>query len=88
MKRDELIKAKLSEKQSVDLDEIKEDDLHSLKRLKSDEEDNLRTVTKSIKRYLENHTLTLGSEFLTLKEKEQSIKVRIKLIDKIIEEYV
>lgn len=88
MKRKEHIEQKLNEKEKVDFDEIQKDDKRSLDRLKREEEDNLYEVDKSIKRYLQNHTLTLGSEFVALKEKKASIEQRIKLIDQIIEDHV
>lgn len=88
MKRKDLIENKLSDKQKVDFEEIHEDDKRSMKRLIADEEDKLHDVKKNIKRYKENHTLVIGSEFVTLIETKKSIEARIELLNKIGEDHV
>ena len=88
MKRKELIQNKLDEKERVDFEEIHEDDKRSMRRLIADEEDNLHDVNKQIKRYKENHTLTIGAEFVALIEKQRDTKNRISLLKEIKEEHV
>jgi hypothetical protein len=88
MKRKELIQQKLDDKQKVDFEEIHEDDVRSMKRMISEEEDKLHDVKKQIKRYKENHTLCIGADFVSLIELKDSIEGRIRLLNKIKEDHV
>lgn len=88
MKRQDLIQAKLDDKQKVDFTEIHEDDKRSMKRLISEEEENLYEVEKKIKRYQENPTLTIGSEFVALIESKKAIDTRIALLKEVQGKYV
>jgi len=88
MKREEAIKLKLNEKTKVDFNEIHEDDVRSIDRMIADAEDELHRVKKQIKRYVENHTLTLNSDFVALVVNKNEVKDRIALLKQIIKDYV
>lgn len=88
MKRKELIQAKLDENQKVDFIEIHEDDTRSMSRMEREEEDKLHDVKKKIKRLLQNHTISMGEDFLALVEERNTINKRIALIKNIKKEYL
>lgn len=88
MKRENLIKAKLSEKQVVDFDELLADDKRALESAMRNADDELYEVRKKIKGYASNHTLTLGDDFVALKQTESDVKSRVALIKSIQEEYI
>lgn len=88
MKRKELIQAKLDENQKVDFIEIHEDDVRSMNRMEREEEDKLHDTKKKIKRLLQNHTISMGEDFLALVEERNTIQKRIALIKNIKKEYL
>lgn len=88
MNRKDLIQAKLDEKTKVDFEEVTQDDKRAINKMIADEEDNLYTVNKQIKKYKENHTLTLGSDFVALVERKKAVEGRITLIKEIQENHV
>lgn len=88
MKRKELIQAKLDENQKVDFIEIHEDDKRSLDRMEREDEDKLHDVKKKIKRLLQNHTISMGEDFIALVEEKNTITKRITLINNVKKEYL
>lgn len=88
MKRKELIQAKLDENQKVDFTEIHEDDKRSLDRMQREDEDKLHDVKKKIKRLLQNHTISMGEDFIALVEERNTINKRIALVKNVKKEYL
>jgi hypothetical protein len=88
MKRIEILKGLQEKPNSINFESVTKRDLATLESLKSKKVLEIITTEESIDQYLENPSLSLDSQFLTLFKTKESLQSEIDLIDKIKNTYL